>query len=153
MLYAFALTNSIGRILYKLKTPDHCYIVWDNNIDHYLNILLHDQPQYILGMGEYSGIDQEAIRIETVTTNRFRNNSIEPSVKYLKRLKLNNFLESKDDNAKIASTLGNSRCNLVSWKIMKLINSGALKSHYAFLHVPNKFPSHQTVRLIEQMLK
>lgn len=76
MLYAFALTNSLGQVLYKLKAPNHCYIVWSNNIEHYLSLLLHDQPDHILGMGIYSGIDQDAIRIETIATNKFRNNPI-----------------------------------------------------------------------------
>lgn len=151
MLYAFALTNSLGRILYKLKIPDHCYIVWGNNIDHYLDNLLHDQPQYILGIGEYSGIDQDAIRIETVTTNKFRNDPIETTAAG-KSLGINYFLKPIGNDVKLASGLGNSWCNLVSWKIMRLITNGKLKSQYTFLHIPKKLPSYQTVEIIEQML-
>ncbi len=138
MLYAFALTNSLGKLLYKLKAPDHCYLVWSNNIDHYLDILLHDQPEFILGMGVYSGVDQETIGIETGTTNN---------------LPINYFLKPDGSNVKLASRSGNSLCNLISWKIMKLINKNLLNSKYTFLHIPKQFPSYKAISLIEQMLK
>lgn len=151
MLYAFVLTNGLGRILYKLKAPDHCYIVWSNNSEHYLRILLHDQPDHILGMGLYSGVDQDAIRIETVTTNRFRNNPIDSSTESPNSLEINSFIKPTG-YSKFASGLGNSWCNLISWKIMRLITSGKLKSQYTFLHIPKKLPTHRIVEILEQML-
>lgn len=150
MLYAFALTNSLGRVLYKLKSPSHCYIVWGNNIEHYISMLLHDQPGHILGMGIYSGVDQYKIRIETATTNKFRNDPIEISFAD-KSLRINHFLKPKKNDAKLASGLGNSWCNLISWKIMRLIANGKLKSHYTFLHIPKKFPAYRTVEILDKM--
>lgn len=151
MLYAFVLTNSLGKLLYKLRTPDHCYLVWSNNIDHYLNILLHDQPEFILGMGVYSGVDQDAIRIETITTNKFQNDLIETNIE-LKSLSINYFLKPDDSDVKLASEVDNSLWNLISWKIMRLINNGSLKSRYTFLQIPKQFPSYEAVSFIEQML-
>jgi hypothetical protein len=69
-LYGFALSGFTSRLLWRLKPLHMCYNVWPNNIDHYLDILLHGQPKYILGLGTYSGVDQESIRIETIAKNQ-----------------------------------------------------------------------------------
>jgi hypothetical protein len=90
MLYAFALTSGLGRLLYRLKLPDHCYIVYSKNIDHYFDLLIHDQPSQILGLGSYSGVDQDKIRIERIATNQFRNNKIEENAP--DKFEINNFL-------------------------------------------------------------
>lgn len=111
MLYAFALTNSLGKLLYKLKRPNHCYLVWGNNIDHYLDILLHDQPEFILGMGIYSGVDQETIKIETVTTNQFHNDPIKDTIKIFNNLPINYFLKPDGSDVKLASEVDNSLWN------------------------------------------
>jgi len=139
MLYVFALTSSLGKLLYRLKSPDHCYIVYSNNIDHYLDLLVHDQPSYILGLGSYSGIDQDKIRIERITTNQFRNDKIEDIT--TDKLEINNFLTipSSNNYFKYADAMGNSWCNLISWKIMRLIKNGTLHSKYSFLHIPKSF--------------
>ena len=153
MLYAFALTSSLSMLLYKLSEPDCCYIVYSNNIDHYLNLLLHDQPRFILGMGVYSGVDQEVLRIETVTTNQFRNSSIESNIDSSEKLVINPFVRSIGDSSKLASSLGNSWCNLISWKIMQLINQKKLNSQYTFLHIPRTYPLYKSKEIIEEMLK
>lgn len=153
MLYAFVLTSSLGRLLYQLKEPDCCYIVWSNNIDHYLDLLLHDQPKFILGMGVYSGVDQDAIRIETYTINQFRNNPIEFDTNSPKKLFIDPFSKPLVDNSKLASGLGNSWCNLISWKIMRLINQKKLNSRYTFLHIPKLYPLYKSKKIIEEMLK
>lgn len=152
MLYAFALTSGFGRLLYKLKSPDHCYIVYSNNIDHYLNLLVHDQPSHILGLGSYSGIDQNKIRIERITTNQFRNDKIEENVP--DRLDINNFLSlpMPNNHFKYADAIGNSWCNLISWKIIRLIENGTLNSMYTFLHIPKGFDQKLAVDAIDQAL-
>lgn len=55
-LYGFSLSGLTSRILWRLKPLDMCYQIWPNNIGQYLQILLHDQPKYILGMGTYTVI-------------------------------------------------------------------------------------------------
>lgn len=148
----FALTSSLGRLLYRLKSPDHCYIVYSNNIVHYLSLLVHDQPTHILGLGSYSGIDQNRIRIERVTTNQFRNDKIEENTSY--KLGINNFLSlsMSNEHFKYADAMGNSWCNLISWKIMRLIENGNLRSQYTFLHIPNDFNQKLAAGVIDQAL-
>jgi pyrrolidone-carboxylate peptidase len=114
-------------------------------------MVLHDQPDYILGMGIYSGKDQDAIRIETVTTNKFRNDPIEKDVAD-DHLKINYFLKPTDHDVKLASGMGNSWCNLISWKIMRLIMNKKLASQYSFLHIPKTFSSYRTIKIIKRML-
>lgn len=120
-------------MLYQLRNLDCCYSVFPNNIDYYLNLLLHDQPNYILGMGTYSGVDQDKIRIETLCTNKFRNDILYGN-EYVEK-KIDPYLEVSE-SMKFASGIGNSYCNLVSWKITELIDKGKLKAKYTFLHIP-----------------
>lgn len=152
MIYTFGFTanNVSSKILYKLKSIDCCYLIWSNNIEHYLQMLLHDQPQFILSMGAYSGKDSEAIRIETAVNNKFRNIPIDTGKP--QAISLFPFLQPLA-GMKLASGLGNSWCNLVSWKIIKLINQKSLKSQYTFLHIPNTFPVYKAVTIIEDSLK
>lgn len=74
---AFALTASLKKLLHKLKLSDCCCVIKDNQIDKHLDLLTHKQPTHVLWLGSYSGIDQDKIRIERLTTNRFRNEKIE----------------------------------------------------------------------------
>lgn len=146
--YGFALGGTAG-ILWQLKQIDCCYSVFSNNIDHYLFMILHDQPPYILGLGSYSGIDQDKIRIETKCSNQFRND-FENGNTY-QEVQINLFL-TPSSVAKLAYGIGNSYCNKVSWEIMKLINEKKLRSQYTFLHIP-KTIKHWIVRKdIDRML-
>lgn len=148
-IYGFALSGGTEKILYKLRQIDCSYLVYQNNIEHYLNMLLHDQPPYILGLGTYSGVDQEKIRLETTCTNQFRNDYIGTDEQ--KRIKLNYFL-SENQQIKIAERIGNSHCNLISWKIMQLINQKKLNSKYTFLHIPRDINFEEVVQIIDKEL-
>lgn len=150
-LYGFAFAGLPAKILYSLKAPEMCYIVYPNNIDHYLKMLIHDQPTYIFGMGTYSGVDQDAIRIETVTKNQFHNDTIEEQFPKSKTLLLQPFVK-EIYQTKFASALGNSWCNLVSWKIARQIEKDELQSKYTFLHIPKSFSFKNSVEIIETMI-
>lgn len=126
-IYGFALSGGTGRILYRLKQIDCCYLVYPNNVEHYLEMLLHDQPQYVLGLGTYSG-DNEKQRVE-----------------------INLFLY-ETSQMKLAEVMGNSHCNLVSWKIMQLINQGKLNAQYTFLHIPKNLKPWVVTEIIDQKL-
>jgi len=127
MIYGFSL-NYIGtKALYKLKLLDCCYIVYSNNIDHYLNMLLHDQPEFILGLGGYSGGQQNDIKVEA----------------FSKPL----------NEANYSPKFGNALCSLISWKITQLINQKTLRSKYAYLHIPSTTPLNKIVLTIEEILK
>lgn len=149
--FAFGKGNVSTYTLWRLKNIDCCYQLFgETSIDHYIDhFLLHDQPGYILGIGIYSGIDQDKIRIEAKCTNQFRNDFMEGN--YLKELDIKPFLKP-NQSAKLACSIGNSYCNMASWKIMSKINKGELKSKYTFLHVPKYFKTWQAVVEIDEML-
>ena len=148
-IYGFALSGGTSRILYQLKQIDCCYLVYPNNIEHYLEMLLHDQPSYILALGTYSGVNQDQIRIETICTNQFRNDYVDSNKKQI--AKINHFL-SANSQTKLAKALGNSHCNLVSWKIMQLISQGKLNAQYTFLHIPKNMKPWIVCQIIDQQL-
>ncbi|MBU0578913.1 hypothetical protein KKE34_05445 [Patescibacteria group bacterium] len=148
-IYGFALSGGTGRILYGLKQINCCYLVYSNNIEHYLAMLLHDQPSYVLGLGTYSGADQDQIRIETICTNQFRNDYVDGNEK--QKVTINSFL-SENSQMKLAEATGNSHCNLVSCKIMQLINQGKLNAQYTFLHIPKRMKPWVTTETIDQKL-
>lgn len=121
-VYCFALSGKTRKIMYGLKNIDHSYGLATNNFEQYLEILLHSQPKFVLGLGSYSGVDNDKIRIERVCTNKFGN------------------------------TMGNSWCNKVSYQIMKLIESGELKSEYTFLQIPRAFENRMAIKQIENLI-
>lgn len=152
MIYAFALTDNLKVLLYQLKSPDLNALVASRDIEDYLNLLIKDQPSYIIGLGSYSGVDRDKIRIERITSNSFRNNKIEEDL--LDKLKIDNFLtpDISNKNLKFADALGNSWCNLISWKIMRLIKNKTLNSRYSFLHIPKSFNLNLATQEIENLL-
>ncbi|MCL5090946.1 MAG: hypothetical protein M1514_02980 [Patescibacteria group bacterium] len=74
-------------------------------------MLLHDQLTHILGLGSYSGIDQDKIRIETTCSNQFRNDFVEGNSYQEVKIKP---LFQPTPLAKFSQGIGNSYCNLVS---------------------------------------
>ncbi|HEY4505683.1 MAG TPA: hypothetical protein VJG67_03260 [Candidatus Paceibacterota bacterium] len=148
-IYGFALSGGSGRILYRLRQIDCYYLVYPNNVEHYLEMLLRDQPPYVLGLGTYSGVDQDQIRIETVCTNKFRNDYVDGMEK--QKITINSFLHG-NSQIKLAEAVGNSHCNLVSWRIMQLINQGKLNAQYTFLHIPKNMRPWVAIEIIDQKL-
>lgn len=150
-LYGFSLSGFTSKILWQLKSLDMCYQVWPNNLDRYLKILTHDQPKRILGIGTYSGVDRDHIRIETVTRNQFRNDVIDNEFLMSEEIPIKSFVKQVP-RTKFTSALGNSWCNLVSWKIMRLIENKTLNSQYSFLHIPSQFSFNDALEIIEAMI-
>jgi hypothetical protein len=103
-----------------------------------------------LGLGVYSGRDQDKIRIEKSCTNKFRNDFIEGDG--LIEIKIIPYLKPSQ-NSKYAQGIGNSWCNLISWKIMTIINKGELASKYTFLHIPKRMKTGLAVAKIDEMLE
>ncbi len=150
-LYGFSLSGFTSKLLWRLKPLDMCYNVWPNNIDRYLEMLIHDQPKHIVGLGTYPGVDQDFIRIETLAKNQFRNSVIEKEFPLSKKLLIKPFVKQVP-GAKFASGLGNSWCNFVSWKIVRLIEGKILQSQYSFMHIPNSFVFRNALETVELML-
>ena len=147
--FAFGKGNISAYTLWRLKNIDCCYQIFPNNLESYLKLLLHNKPKYILGLGVYSGRDQDKIRIEKVCTNKFRNDFLKGDK--LIEVEINLYLKPSQ-NSKYTQRMGNSWCNLASWKIMKLINEGKLHSKYTFLHLPKKLKTWLVVSEIDKML-
>lgn len=150
-IYGFSLSRLTSRILWRLKPLDMCYQVFSNNIDHYLYMLMHDQPKYILGMGTYTGTDQNLIKIETLVKNQFRNRIIDRKFSASHKHLIHPFIKQVS-RTKYASGFDDSFCNLVSWKIVSLIEIGELRSQYAFLHIPKSYTSKDALAVIEDLI-
>jgi pyrrolidone-carboxylate peptidase len=137
-VYGFAFTrrNISCQTLYSVEGFTHRTLLWGEvSIDRYVQKLLLDQPEYILGMGIYGGRDREHIRIETTCFNKFRRKEIMPGAP--EQFEIPYFVKPTEISI-IAKSIGNSWCNLVSWKITEQIMRGDLKSKFTFLHLPKR---------------
>jgi len=147
--FAFSKHNISSKTLYRLEQIDSCYQVFPNNINYYLDRLLHEQLENVLGLGIYTGRDSDKIRIETKCSNRYRRGFIDGDE--FTEIDMSPYLHPLS-NSKFAQGIGTSQCNLMSWKIMSLIREGKLKSGYTFLHIPKKFGVPRAVQEINRML-
>lgn len=134
--FGFGKNNISAQVLGRLQNADLKYQIFPNNIEHFTQILITENPEYILGMGLYSGIDKDKIRIETRCTNQFRNGPIDKFLPTSRSIEINNFVPMAA-GFKYSKAMGNSYCNLVSYKIMQQIESKQISSKYSFLHIPN----------------
>lgn len=148
MIAAFAFENNVSeKALEKLPLDQNRKKVLSGvgSIEQYINYLKAEEPKYILGLGEYSGKDKDKIRIETVCTNKFRN------LPKSKQLPINYFFEPTE-SFKLAYGIGNSYCNLVSFKIMSLIENHEIDAKYTFLHIPKNLNNIIASKQISQQL-
>lgn len=151
-IYGFGFIKNVSAYtLYRLKNIDCCYLLCGSkSIDKYLEFLLHGQPEYILGLGQFFG-EQDKIRIETKCYNNFSDRPLNKEREFEEAVMINLFLKPLS-LSKFFESIGDYYCNLVSWKIMELINQGELKSKYTFLHIPKQMPVNIAMQEIDQML-
>lgn len=152
-LYAFAFSrrNISSSTLYNLNNLDNRYLLFGKvSIDKYCEKLLKDQPEYILGMGIYTGRDQTHLRIETRCSNKFRREYINSNS--LIELEIKPFVDPSEDII-LAQSIGNSWCNLISYKILSLIKAHKLNSNYTFIHLPKKMGVEYISELLNNQLK
>lgn len=149
-LICFAFSgNTSEEILRKLAIDNKFIIKGKKSVDNLINEINTKNPKYILGLGMYTGRDKNNLRLEVRCSNKFRNKTLDG--RKLKDIEINNFLKPTK-NSKLASGIGNSFCNMVSYKIMKLINDKDLTSQYSFIHIPRKFNANLAAVEIELML-
>lgn len=117
------------------------------DVEDFLTYVKLNKPQKILGLGVYSGKDKSQIRLETLAKNKFRNNIIGE----FEEFQLDQIVQSS--YFKIARGLGNSWCNLVSYKIMNMKSSGDITSLYSFLHIPSTMDLLTATAIIKSTLK
>ncbi|NTW62260.1 hypothetical protein HGB25_02530 [Candidatus Saccharibacteria bacterium] len=116
--------------IYARKYYGHCNIYAINSSEHAIEQLLCDvdfsRYEYVIGIGQYSGRDRDKVRIEQTCSAQFRNKN-----RGAQRIPIPYFLKP-DDQMKLADGIGNSYCNLLSYKIVT--NFPDIK--YTFLHIP-----------------
>jgi hypothetical protein len=131
-LLVFAFRNTAAeRVARKLELPaDTIYL--DSSveaIEQFVSSTDFLRYTHILGLGAYSGRDQDKLRIETVCTSQFRN-----SKDNLQTLAIPYFLQP-NEHMKLAKGMGNSWCNYVSHQLL----SATSHAHYTFLHIPKSY--------------
>ncbi len=136
-------------LLYKLRRVSSCYVLFENNLNHYLKMIHHEQPDAVLGLGTYSGKDQGKIRVETRFTNQFRNDYIDGESE--KVISTEPFFDLPNE-MKLATAAGNSWCNMFSYKIATFIKDENLDTGYAFLHIPKNIKWWEAREIIDQTL-
>ncbi len=149
-IVSFAFQGTIAEnVLRHLNLPTKKIISNSSQaIQEYIDQLIITQPQYILGLGQYTGRDQDKLRIETICTNKFRSTVLGNS---LITKPLSSFLKPSQ-HTKYAHALGNSFCNLISYYLVTAINQNTVHAQYSFLHIPKSFPITQAVSEITAML-
>jgi pyrrolidone-carboxylate peptidase len=147
---AFSFKENISeKVLDNILTKSKYYLVADEKqiMLFIKNLLLHP-PSFILGLGAYSGRDNNKLRIETICSNKFRNQV--KGAEY-EIIDINKFIEPLN-NSKLSKGMGNSYCNLISYNIMRIIKDNNIKTHYAFIHIPKSFNIKVATDEINQML-
>lgn len=137
--------NLSGSIVEQLDEQTHKIILESEvcAIDNFLESTNLRNYDYILGVGSYSGVDKDRIRIETVCTSQFRNDKSN-----LITIKMKPFFQSSK-RLKLTYRIGNSYCNLVSYKI--LAKYPDLK--FTFLHVPRDYSQKHAIEEINSQLQ
>lgn len=108
------------------------------------------KPKKIFGLGEYDGKDKEYLRIETLAKNKFRNAKIGTVESYEISKEFN---DQKIEGFKIATAMGNSFCNLSSYRIAEYIKNNNLNIQTAFIHIPKRFNIDKAINLIQDLTK
>jgi len=81
--------------------------------------------KFIIGIGDYDGLDQTKIRLEQECHDGNQT------------FKINNFL-TPSENTIFSKDIGNFNCNYISFLIMEKIEKERLDIKYSFIHVPKK---------------
>ena len=145
-ILVFAFKGTVAEtVAGKLESVVQIYIVDSSMraIDELTIKIQQQDPNYILGMGMYSGRDKDRLRIEKYCSSQFRDDK-----NTLEQLTLPHFIR-QGDYIKEAAGIGNSWCNLVSYRIMKEINP----NHFTFLHIPKSFDVNKAAKLIDKQLE
>lgn len=100
----------------------------------------------VLGLGMYSGPDKESLRVEMVATSRFRN-----QVEVGERVVLPGFLK-ESPGLKTTNAMGNSYCNLVSYLLVRRLESEAKQVQFNFVHIPKRYSEAEAVRILSEQL-
>lgn len=148
IIFAFrdtASENILNEINHPFKELVHSNI---EEITYFFNKQFTQPPKYILGLGDYSGKDIDKLRIELACSSRFRNKLLGES---LETFQISEFL-SPQSKSKYARGIGNSYCNLISYKFAQNILQSGLETKYGFIHIPKGFNVSEAAKEIEKII-
>lgn len=128
---AFRGTMAHKVIEHLLRCPTHVIDSKVSSIKDIVEDMYYRNASHIIGLGEYSGVDQDKLRYETSCNKRFRNTDLAD----VSTLKNDEFLET-GKLSKYTNGIGNSWCNLLS---IKMLNTPRKNYKYAFIHIPKNF--------------
>lgn len=148
-MVVFAFKDNISENIVLKLDSKNVYILDSTReaVHQFIDKLIELNPEYVLGLGEYSGRDQNKVRIELKCTNKFRNHILGDQ---LKTNSIKPFIKENDIFMLKDTGMGNSFCNLVSFLITQKIKNLEIKSKYTFLHIPRNFDIDLVVMSIEK---
>lgn len=149
-LIIFAFQNTASENVLKEINHPFKELVHSNpdEITSFINKQLLKEPKYILGLGDYSGKDTDRLRIELSCSNKFRNKLLGER---LETFQISEFLSSQHVS-KYAKGIGNSYCNLISYKFAQNILRSNLETKYGFIHIPKEFDMKEAAKEIEKLI-
>lgn len=108
-------------------------------VDQLVQRVTEGAYDYVIGLGSYSGRDSSAIHIEQQCTSQFRNRKDNLEVLPIP------YFFTPSPHMKLSSHIGNSWCNLVSYKLLKKVPDLS----YTFFHVPKNFEPQKVVEILD----
>lgn len=144
-ILAFGFQGNISEeVLTGLDQSITKYVVMSEatKINDFISRIDFASFDYVLGMGMYTGVDTDRLRIETVYTSQFRNDK-----GFNRKTEISPFLH-ENEQFKITRKIGNSYCNLVCY----LFTSKYTKVPYSFLHIPKTYGTKDAIDAINNQL-
>jgi pyrrolidone-carboxylate peptidase len=141
----FGFKDTIGEAVIARLNSRADYLLIDSNknaIDELVSKIAKGTYDLVLGLGQYSGVDVSDIRIETNATSQFRNDK-----SHFEAIAIPYAFEPQE-HFKLANNIGNSWCNLVSYRLIKTTPS----LRYTFLHIPRTFNPGSAAEAIDAQL-
>lgn len=146
--FSFCKTRSQW-ILYKTQWQDSCYLVYGSNTSHYEIFLYHEKPDLIVWLWDYTGVDQDNLRIESYCTNSFRNDTVDgwPQIQF--PLYVPEFVP---EWFKAWKGMWNWFCNNTCYKLLKWIEWNSPDTKLLFIHIPESYNWSNTVTAISHLM-
>lgn len=143
-LLVLAFRGTIAQhIADDLTIPAHTVLIESDKdwISQWVARIDFREWDYILAMGEYTGRDQESLRIETSCSSQFRNDTSNL------RNRVIPYFFKPTAPFKLAHGMGNSWCNVLAFQILTCPYPPA---NFTFLHVPSRWDAADGARAISR---
>jgi pyrrolidone-carboxylate peptidase len=136
--FAYSRRNLGVTTLYSIEQFDFRYLIFPNNIDRYLEKIQIERPNLIIGLGMTR--TGKSIKVEGICKNNFGQKQIDKDQEINTEVQISasKMIQKLPQGFIFAETIGNSYCNLMSWKIQQLIEQNNLQTKLVFIHIPKK---------------